>query len=222
MNYSAVVFDMDGTILNTLDDLAAATNFALEANRLPLRTTEDVRRFVGNGVRRLVERAVPGETPPSVMDAVYADFSAYYAKHCADRTKPYDGMKELLSRLRTAGIKTAVVSNKDDYAVQTLARVYFPALFDAVVGVREGIKKKPAPDTVYEVMARLAVGKEQCIYVGDSEVDIETARNAGIPCVSVSWGFKGRPFLQEHNAVTIVDTAAELSAVLMCRSPCEP
>lgn len=206
---------MDGTILNTLDDLEGATNYALVKNNLPQRTTDEVRGFVGNGVRRLIERAVPDGTPVPVIDAVYADFSSYYEKHCADRTKPYGGMNEMLASIRAAGIKTAVVSNKDDYAVQTLARVYFPALFDAVVGVREGIKRKPAPDTVFEVMKRLGVPKEQCIYIGDSEVDIETARNAGIPCISVSWGFKGRKFLEEHDARKITDTVSGLTDLLM-------
>ncbi|HAH61244.1 MAG TPA: HAD family hydrolase [Treponema sp.] len=215
MKYSAAIFDMDGTILNTLDDLECATNYALAENNLPQRTTDEVRGFVGNGVRRLIERAVPDGTPVSLVDAVYADFSSYYEKHCADKTKPYGGMNEMLASVRAEGIKTAVVSNKDDYAVQTLARVYFPALFDAVVGVREGIKRKPAPDTVFEVMNRLGVPKEQCIYIGDSEVDIETARNADIPCISVSWGFKGRKFLEEHDALKIADTVSGLTDLLM-------
>lgn len=215
MKYSAVIFDMDGTILDTLDDLADAMNYVLRLNNMPVRTTGEIRRFVGNGVRKLIERAVPEETAVSVKENVYGEFSSYYSKHCADRTKPYDGIKEMLFCVRNAGIKTAVVSNKDDYAVQTLARVYFPALFDAVVGVREGIKKKPAPDTVFEVMTRLDVTKEQCVYIGDSEVDIETAQNAGIPCISVSWGFKGRDFLEEHNALKIVDTISELENIIM-------
>jgi phosphoglycolate phosphatase len=215
MKYSAVIFDMDGTILDTLDDLADAMNYVLRLNNMPVRTTDEIRRFVGNGVRKLIERAVPEGTAVSVKENVYGEFSSYYSKHCADRTKPYDGIKEMLASVHNAGIKTAVVSNKDDYAVQTLARVYFPALFDAVVGVREGIKRKPAPDTVFEVMTRLGVTKEQCVYTGDSEVDIETAQNAGIPCISVSWGFKGRDFLEEHNALKIVDTISELENIIM-------
>jgi phosphoglycolate phosphatase len=215
MKYSAAVFDMDGTILNTLDDLADAANYALSANGMPVRTTDEVRHFVGNGVRKLIERAVPAGTDVSGIDKVYADFSSYYARHCADRTLPYEGIKEMLAIIRSAGMKTAVVSNKDDYAVQTLARVYFPALFDAVAGVHEGIKKKPAPDTVFEVMKRLDVTKEQCMYIGDSEVDIQTSQNAGIPCISVSWGFKSRDFLEEHGAYMIVDTVPELTDLLL-------
>lgn len=215
MNYKAAIFDMDGTILNTLDDLADATNRALEKNSLPLRTIGEVRDFVGNGIRKLIERAVPAGTALTVIDKVNDDFSAYYAKHCADRTQPYEGIAAMLASLRSAGIKTAVVSNKDDYAVQTLARVYFPAVFDAVAGVRSGIRKKPAPDTVFEVMKRLSVEKAVCVYIGDSEVDIETAENAGIPCISVAWGFKGRPFLEEHNAQKIVDTVSQLSLELL-------
>jgi phosphoglycolate phosphatase len=215
MKYSAAIFDMDGTILNTLDDLADAANYALSANGMPVRTTDEVRCFVGNGVRKLIERAVPAGTDVSGIDKVYADFSSYYAGHCADRTQPYEGIKEMLAVIRSAGMKTAVVSNKDDYAVQTLARVYFPALFDAVAGVHEGIKKKPAPDTVFEVMKRLDVTKEQCMYIGDSEVDIQTSQNVGIPCISVSWGFKGRDFLEEHGAYMIVDMVSELTDLLL-------
>ena len=215
MSYKAAIFDMDGTILNTLDDLADATNRALAENSLPVRTIDEVRNFVGNGIRKLIERAVPAGTARSVIDKVNDDFSAYYAKHCADKTMPYEGISAMLASLRTAGIKTAVVSNKDDYAVQTLARVYFPAMFDAVAGVRSGIRKKPAPDTVFEVMNRLSVEKAQCVYIGDSEVDIETAENAGIPCICVAWGFKGRTFLAEHNAQKIVDTVSQLSIELL-------
>lgn len=215
MKYSAAIFDMDGTILNTLDDLADAANYALAANGMQTRTTDEVRHFVGNGVHKLIERAVPDGTDVSGITKVYADFSSYYAGHCTDRTMPYEGMNEMLAAVRRSGIKTAVVSNKDDYAVQTLARVYFPALFDAVVGVHEGIKRKPAPDTVFEVMNRLDVTNAQCIYIGDSEVDIETSQNAGIPCISVSWGFKGRDFLEDHGAHMIVDTVPELTELLL-------
>lgn len=214
MKYSAAVFDMDGTILNTLDDLAAATNYSLAQNGLPERTTDEVRRFVGNGIQKLIERAVPAGAGNDMIVRVHEAFTSYYSHHCTDLTKPYDGISGLLSFLRAGGCRTAVVSNKDDYAVQTLARVYFPAQFDAVVGVRQGMQKKPAPDTVFEVMKQLGVAPSSCVYIGDSEVDIQTAKNAGIPCISVSWGFKGRKFLEEHDAACIADTAAELQKFL--------
>lgn len=214
MKYEAVIFDLDGTILNTIDDLAFATNYALKANGLPERTVDEVRHFVGNGIRKLIERAVPSGSPEEMIQKVNGDFTSYYSRHCTDRTRPYDGIPELLGSLRSEGCRTAVVSNKDDYAVQTLCRVYFPSLFDVVVGVRAGISKKPSPDTVNEVMRQLGMDKSRCVYIGDSEVDIQTAGNAGIPCISVAWGFKGRRFLEENNASAIADTAGGLLSLL--------
>ena len=211
LHYKAVIFDMDGTILDTLDDLASSVNYALDANGLPKRTRDEVRRFVGNGAVKLIRRAVPEGTTDALFDKVFASYTAHYAVHCADATKPYDGILELLRSLRKAGIKTAVVSNKPDEAVGILAKRYFPDLFDAAVGTREGIKTKPAPDSVFEIIKTIGAGKKDCVYVGDSEVDIETAKNAGIPCISVSWGFKGSEFLAEHGAKKIVASAAELS-----------
>lgn len=214
LHYKAVIFDMDGTILDTLDDLASSVNYALEANGFPKRTREEVRRFVGNGAVKLIRRAVPEGTADALFDKVFEDFDARYKVHCADATKPYDGIPELLASLRASGIKTAVVSNKPDEAVRILAETYFPHLFDAAVGTRDGIKTKPAPDSVFEIIKKIGAGKKDCVYVGDSEVDIETAKNAGIPCISVSWGFKDRGFLAEHGAQKIVNNAKELSAAV--------
>ena len=215
LHCKAVIFDMDGTILDTLDDLASSVNYALEANGLPKRTRDEVRRFVGNGAVKLIRRAVPEGTTDALFDKVFASYTAHYAVHCADATKPYDGIPELLRSLRKAGIKTAVVSNKPDEAVGILAKRYFPDLFDAAVGTREGIKTKPAPDSVFEIIKKIGAEKKDCVYVGDSEVDIETAQNAGIPCLSVSWGFKGSEVLAEHGAKKIVASAAELSAAIL-------
>lgn len=152
MRYSVILFDLDGTILNTLDDLAASTNRALAKNGLPTRSTEEVRRFAGNGIRLLIERAVPSSTPLTLTDRVFDDFRTDYAEHCADRTLPYDGIPELLRALRASGARTAVISNKADSAVQELIAHYFPGLFDAVVGERPGVRRKPAPDAVLEVL----------------------------------------------------------------------
>ncbi|MBM7022322.1 HAD family hydrolase [Treponema sp. Marseille-Q4523] len=212
--YKAVIFDMDGTILDTLDDLASSVNYALEANGLPKRTREEVRRFVGNGAVKLIRRAVPEGTEDDLFDKVFALYTSYYDVHCADATKPYDGITELLAILRSKGVKTAVVSNKPDEAVQILVETYFPHLFDAAVGTRDGIKTKPAPDSVFEIIKKIGAEKKDCVYVGDSEVDIETAKNAGIPCISVSWGFKESEFLAEHGAQKIVNNAKELSAAV--------
>lgn len=220
MKYTAAVFDMDGTILDTLDDLTDATNYALVKHGFPPCTREAVRSFVGNGAGMLMKRALGIETgkrdcSSELFEAVYADYFACYTAHCADKTKAYDGILDVLSHLRAHGVHTAVVSNKPHEAVLQLCRNYFPDLFDEAVGTRPGIKEKPAPDAVFEIIKKLNVQKEACIYVGDSDVDIDTAKNAALPCISVSWGFKSREFLEAHGATCIVDTAAELEALLL-------
>lgn len=208
-----IIFDLDGTVLDTLADLTAALNHALLNNGLPPRTLPEVRSFVGNGIRKLIERGVPSGTPEAVIGAVHADFTAYYEKHCADTTAPYAGVRELLAALRAAGYRTAVVSNKADYAVQKLVKKYFPGDFDFAVGETPEMRRKPAPDMVFAALSALNVPKEEALFVGDSEVDIETARAAGIPCVSVTWGFKDRDFLLAHGAETLIDTPRELLGV---------
>lgn len=214
MKYSAVIFDMDGTILDTIDDLADSLNHALAASGFPARTVGETRAFVGNGYKKLIERALPGAGDDE-RAKVLADFSEYYAGHCALKTKPYDGVEAAIKTLRAAGVKTAVVSNKGDEAAQILAKRYFPGLFDCVVGVREGIRKKPAPDAALFAAARMGVPIERCVYVGDSEVDMESARAAGVSCVSVSWGFKGRAFLEARGARQIIDSAEELPGKIL-------
>ena len=210
MRYQAVIFDMDGTLLNTLEDLRAALNYALERCGYPTRSLREVRAFVGNGIRRLIERGVPEGTDAAACDRVQAVFMPYYSAHCADRTRPYPGVTELLRRLRAAGVRTAVVSNKADAAVQALVRQYFDGLFDAAVGERTGVRKKPAPDMTRAALEALGCGPEQAVYVGDSEVDLETAQNAGLPPVLVSWGFRDSAFLWERGAEVIVDSAEAL------------
>jgi phosphoglycolate phosphatase len=214
MKHDVVIFDMDGTILDTLDDLAGSLNAALERSGLPRRTRGEVRRFVGNGVRKLVERGVPAGTDLFAIDKVYADFTENYRVHCADRTRPYDGIPDLISALKRNGCKTAVVSNKADYAVQALCTRYFDGLFDLAVGEREGIRRKPAPDAIGRVLKTLGCVPGKAVYVGDSEVDIETARNAGVPCISVDWGFRDRAALIKSGASIIVSDAKELLSQL--------
>ena len=209
-NCKMIIFDLDGTILDTLEDLFLSTNYALRKSGFPERSKEEVRCFVGNGIRKLIERAVPEQTPENLINQVHQDFTEYYAQHCADNTKPYAGIPEVLQKLRRAGLKTAVVSNKADYAVQTLCADYFPALFDAVAGEREGIRRKPAPDAVLAVLHDLQIPAEQAIYIGDSDVDIATAENSGIPCISVEWGFSDRAFLIQHGAQKIISVPEEL------------
>lgn len=202
--YKLIIFDLDGTILNTLEDLADSTNYALSVNHFPQRTMEEVRDFVGNGIGKLIERAVPAQTESAVVEKVLSDFTVYYGQHCADKTRPYDGITELIQKLKDEGCKIAVVSNKADFAVRQLCEQYFPNLFDFVVGEREGIRRKPAPDSVLEVLERLGVSKENTLYIGDSDVDIQTAKNACVDQISVEWGFRKREFLVEHGAAYIV------------------
>lgn len=214
MYYKTVIFDLDGTLLNTLEDLAAATNQALVQNRLPQRTTEEVRWFVGNGIRRLIERAVPGGTSTTVQEQVYADFNAYYKVHCNDKTRAYDGVMELLAVLRSMGIKTAIVSNKADYGVQELVKQYFAGKVDAACGERRGIVRKPAPDMLLNVMRTLKAAKATTIYVGDSDTDLMTARNAGVPCIGACWGFRGRSFLMQRGAKLLAETPLDVLRLL--------
>lgn len=215
MKYSAVIFDMDGTILNTLEDLKISLNHALSLNGFAERSLEEVRRFVGNGIRRLVELGVPENTDEKQTDKVFADFNAYYAIHCNDNTRAYDGIIELIKELDENGIKTAVVSNKSDYAVQELCKIYFDGMFCAAIGLKDGIRKKPYPDSVNEVLRRLGTAKENAVYVGDSEVDIETAKNAGTDCISVDWGFRSDKELIEAGANIIVKDTNRLKKLLL-------
>jgi len=217
MRYTLAIFDLDGTVLDTLDDLASAVNVALTRADLPARTRDEVRTFVGNGIRSLVERAVPTGTDPAKTDTVFADFKEYYGAHCAECTAPYEGVIELLKALRAAGCRTAVLSNKADFAVQALCHRYFDGLLDAVAGEREseGIPKKPAPDGVYAICKELNAPLARAVYIGDSEVDVVTAQNAGLDAILVDWGFRTAAQLREAGARTVVsDTAALATAIL--------
>ena len=214
MKYELAVFDMDGTILNTLDDLTDATNHALRTFGYPEHTIEEVRFFVGNGIAKLIERATPEGTSEEDRARVRAEFMTYYKIHSADKTGPYLGITDLLGRLRAAGVKTAVVSNKPDPAVRDLCKTYYDGLFDAAVGDMEGQAVKPAPDMCLKVFKELGMGPENAVYIGDSDTDIQTARNAGLDEILVSWGFRGRQFLTEHGAKNICDTPDEVYDVI--------
>lgn len=208
--YEVIVFDLDGTLLDTLADLHASVNAALEKFSFPCRTQEEVRAFVGNGIALLMKRAIGKETP--VFDEALAAFKTHYGEHCADKTRPYAGIVPLLEELRARGIRTAVVSNKADFAVKKLAEHYFGGLLSAAVGEDEehGIRKKPAPDSLFAVLEALGADKSKTAYVGDSEVDIQTAKNAGVDCISVTWGFKDREFLIGHGASVLIDSPDEI------------
>jgi len=212
MTYSTYIFDLDGTLLDTLADLAASVNYALRTHGMPEHTINDVRRFVGNGVRKLMERAVPDGASNPDFEAAFATFRQHYMAHSLDTTRPYDGIPETLEALKVKGCHLAVVSNKMMAATQDLCRHFFPDTIEVAIGENEaeGIRKKPAPDTVIAALRQLGVGQERAVYVGDSDVDLETARNSGLPCISVLWGFRDRDFLLQHGAETFISAPSEL------------
>jgi phosphoglycolate phosphatase len=212
MRYQTYIFDLDGTLLDTLTDLAASVNAALRKYGMPEHPLDDIRNYVGNGVRLLMERAVPNGAQNPQFDAAFAAFREHYMQHSLDTTRPYDGIPETLASLRAQGCHIAVVSNKMMAATQDLCRHFFPESVEVAIGEHEveGIRKKPAPDTVFAALRKLGVGIEGAVYVGDSDVDIQTARNAGLPCISVLWGFRDRDFLVRHGAETLVSTPQEL------------
>ena len=212
--YQTVIFDLDGTLLDTLQDLADSTNYALSVHRMPARTLEEVRTFVGNGVGRLIHLAVPEGTPAEEEAACLADFRAHYLLNMENKTAPYPGVPALLEHLQAAGIRTAVVSNKFDGAVKGLCQNYFGDRLPVAIGESQGVAHKPATDTVFKALQELGVPAEGAVYIGDSDVDIATARNAGLPCISVSWGFRDRDFLLSHGATEIVSNPQELYAAL--------
>lgn len=206
MKHTLAIFDMDGTILDTLADLKNSMNYTLEQFSYPLRTLDEIRLFVGNGIRNLIIRAAPAGTDEQTIDKMFGVFNGHYSVHCNDNTRPYDGIPELLKRLRENGVKTAVVSNKADYAVQSLTEKFFGGLFDYAVGEKAGVRKKPCPDSVNEVLKVLKTDRKEAVYIGDSEVDIATAKNAEMDCISVDWGFRDRDVLIENQAQIIVSS----------------
>jgi len=210
MKYTTVIFDLDGTLLNTLEDLMDAVNYALEQFGYPQRTLEEIRTFVGNGVRKLMERSLPDGAQNVYFEEALAAFRAYYTEHCEDKTQAYDGVIELMERLKAEGCRLAIVSNKLDRAVKALNQSYFKGMVQAALGDQEGIRRKPAPDMVENALAELNSSKSEAVYVGDSDVDIQTAANSGLPCISVSWGFRDAQFLRECGAAVIADTPQQV------------
>ena len=206
----SVIFDLDGTLLYSLEDLKNATNAALESQNMPTCTLDQVRRYVGNGVRMLMVRAVPdGEKNPK-FEETFAEFKKYYGEHCLDHTKPYPDIMHLLTELKARGVKTAIVSNKLDSAVKELDERFFRGYMTTAIGEMEGVAKKPAPDMVQKAMEILKTDTKKAIYVGDSEVDIQTAENTGLPCVSVMWGFRDAEFLRKNRAQVLIQRPLEL------------
>lgn len=208
--YKTYIFDLDGTLLSTLADLAASTNYALRTHHMPERSIDEVRRFVGNGVKKLMERAIPDGLNNPLFEETFATFRQHYMQHNLDTTQPYPGIMQLLEQLKAEGKNIAVVSNKFYAATRELCRHFFGELVPVAIGEREDIRKKPAPDTVIEALRELGVDKEGAVYIGDSDVDIMTAKNSGMPCVSVLWGFRDKEFLLEHGATTLISQPKDM------------
>lgn len=217
MKYKLVIFDLDGTILDTLDDLTDSTNHALRINGLPEHSEDEIRRFVGDGIHKLIERAVPYGSGDIVIEKVFRDFNDYYKDHCFDKTKPYCGICECIENIKAAGIKIAVVSNKADYAVKELCDLFFPEVFDMVIGEKKDVRRKPYPDSIEKILYIMDIDRKEAVYVGDSEVDIKTAENAGIDEIAVGWGFRESSCLRENGAKIIVKDTEELYRLLTGR-----
>ena len=219
MKYSLVIFDMDGTILNTLDDMTDSVNVILEKYNLPLHTLDEVRYMVGNGIPKLIERAIPQGRDNPDFDNILKDFISWYEAHCAIKTAPYEGVVDCIKKLRAAGLKIAVNTNKVEQAAVALCDDYFPGLFDVISGSRPGMPPKPAPDGIYEILSRAGMdGKsdgQKAVFIGDSDVDMQTGMNAGLDVIGVDWGFRGKDFLREHGAEVIMMNAAELGDYLV-------
>lgn len=210
--HKTAIFDLDGTLLYTLEDLKNSVNYALLQYSCPPRTLEEVRKFVGNGVRLLMERAMPQGSANPNFEECLSCFKSHYAKNMYNKTAPFDGINEMLDILKSRGYKIAVVSNKFDTAVKELCQKYFDNRVEVAIGENEaaGIHKKPAPDSVFRAMELLNSDKNLTYYIGDSEVDIQTAKNSGLQCISVSWGYKDREFLLLHDAQVIIDSPGQI------------
>lgn len=210
MKYEAVLLDMDGTVLDTLEDLTGAVNAALEAFGLPAVEARKVRAGLGNGTARLIQCCVPEDCGEALRGQVLAWYKPYYDAHCRIKTRPYQGIVPMMERLKAQGVKLAIISNKPDPAVKELAAAFFPGLLDSAVGESENVRRKPDPDAVLTAAEQLGVSREKCVYVGDSEVDVMTAKNAGMDGIAVSWGFRDVDWLEAHGAEKIARSAEEL------------
>lgn len=212
----AVIFDLDGTLLDTLGDLHLSVNASCEAHGFPSHTKDEVCSYVGNGVYKLIERAIPDGVNNKSFDSALSYFKEHYAIHMYDHTGAYEGIYEALDTLKSDGYRLAVVSNKFDSAVKELCKRYFPEHIEVAIGENEaaGIKKKPAPDTVTAALCELGVRSDEAVYVGDSDVDVYTAKNSGMACISVLWGFRSREFLESVGAEIFAESADELVRII--------
>ncbi len=211
--WDTYIFDLDGTLLNTLDDLWASVNYALAQNHYPERSKAEIRSFLGNGAMVLIRKSLPAGTSEEVVEQVFSTFRGYYVVHAMDTTCPYEGVGAMLQRLKASGKKIAIVSNKPDAAVQELYDCFFKDVVDIAIGERPEVRRKPAPDMVLKAMELLGSEPSTSVYIGDSEVDMSTAKNSGLPCISVSWGFRDRDFLIAKGADRLIDSPDEIFAV---------
>ena len=216
-NINTVIFDMDGTVLNTLEDLTDAVNHVFSQFDLPPRTIDEYRKFFGNGIGYAMKCAAPAGTPDELIDKMVPVFREYYDKHCLDKTKPYDGILELMKSLKARGYKMAIVSNKIDSAVKELNDRFFSECVFVAIGEKPNVRRKPAPDTVIAALKELHSDRSEAVYVGDSEVDLQTARNSGLPCIAVLWGFRDRDHLTENGAVSFAAKPADVLSFLESR-----
>lgn len=212
--YDAILFDLDGTLLDSLEDMKDSVNYVMKEFGFPERTLEEIRAFVGNGIRRLIERSVPEGTDARTCEAALDAYRNYYNGHCMIKTKPYDGVPELLAALKKEGFAMAIVSNKNAEAVEEMRAHYFGDVIPLAFGQSDAVPKKPDPSMVYAAAERLSVPKERCVYVGDSEVDIETAKNAGIDCITCLWGFREKEFLMERGAGILAEEAEDIRRIV--------
>lgn len=212
--YNTIIFDLDGTLLNTLEDLMDSVNFALTINNFPKRSLDEIRKFVGNGVARLIELSIPNGTNNPEYEKCLNDFKTHYSKNMQNKTGPYDGIIELLRQLSDDGYKMAIVSNKFDAAVKELNKVLFDKYIKVAIGEGKDTTKKPAPDMVFKALSELDSKVDETIYVGDSEVDVQTAKNSGVICVGVTWGFRDREVLEEKGAEYIINRPMELLNII--------
>ncbi len=213
-NTDTVIFDLDGTLLNTLDDLSNSVNYALRTCGYNERSKQEIRRFLGNGIANLMRKAVPTSADNEHYENALAVFRKYYMEHCLEYTSPYEGITDLLKTLQTMGYKQAIVSNKLQPAVTQLNERFFNRYIHVAIGESKDIRRKPAPDTVFAALKQLGSSPDTSIYIGDSEVDLSTAHNANMPCISVAWGFRDRDFLEKHQAGIIATHPAEIPTLL--------
>ena len=215
MRYKNIIFDLDGTLLNTIDDLTSAVNYVMNYFGYDTYSTDRIKQFVGNGIHKLMERAVPQGMDNSIFDKAYEMFKLYYTSNCKNATRPYDGIESMLEKLKDLNCNMAVVSNKNDQAVKKLCREFFSSYIGTAIGQSETTNKKPAPDTVFKAMEEFDAVKHETLYVGDSEVDKMTADNAGVDCVLVSWGFRARKDLEKLNPDVIIDNPVQLLDIVI-------